>query len=146
MIRAHGVPRCSISLKSVRKHPRRGLVRLRLSALFHGECTVKDGRIEQTNIDNYQLMRISVMPKVGSIIVGLRAASRFRERQQSGPCLDRLESWGLHQSCFKCGAPERAAARRVFMFFEDIAPTPEISRTDRTAWLGREDSNSQMSF
>ena len=31
------------------------------------------------------------------------------------------------------------------MFFEDIAPTPEIGRTDRTAWLGRQDSNLRIS-
>src|SRR5207302_10627540 len=35
-----------------------------LSALFYQECTVKDGRIEQTNFDSYDSMRISEMPKV----------------------------------------------------------------------------------
>src|SRR5439155_20484065 len=35
-----------------------------LSALFYQECTVKDGRIEQTNFDTYNSMRISEMPKV----------------------------------------------------------------------------------
>ncbi len=30
-----------------------------LSALFYQECTVKDGRIEQTNFDSYNSMRIS---------------------------------------------------------------------------------------
>src|SRR6201999_4338994 len=35
-----------------------------LSALFYGGCTVKDGRIEQTNFDTYNSMRISEMPKV----------------------------------------------------------------------------------
>jgi isoquinoline 1-oxidoreductase subunit beta len=40
-----------------------------LSALFFGECTVKDGRIEQTNFDSYNSMRISEMPKVESIIM-----------------------------------------------------------------------------
>jgi isoquinoline 1-oxidoreductase beta subunit len=40
-----------------------------LSALFYGECTVKDGRIEQTNFDTYNSMRIAEMPKVESIIV-----------------------------------------------------------------------------
>src|SRR5258708_34741354 len=38
-----------------------------LSALFYGECTVKDGRIEQTNFDTYNSMRISEMPKVETI-------------------------------------------------------------------------------
>ena len=40
-----------------------------LSALFYQECTVKDGRIEQTNFDNYNSMRIAEMPKVESIIL-----------------------------------------------------------------------------
>lgn len=40
-----------------------------LSALFHGACTVKDGRIEQTNFDTYDSMRINEMPKVESIIM-----------------------------------------------------------------------------
>ncbi len=35
-----------------------------LSALFYGGCTVKDGRIEQTNFDTYNSMRIAEMPKV----------------------------------------------------------------------------------
>jgi isoquinoline 1-oxidoreductase beta subunit len=40
-----------------------------LSALFYQECTVKDGRIEQTNFDNYNSMRIAEMPKVESIVM-----------------------------------------------------------------------------
>jgi isoquinoline 1-oxidoreductase beta subunit len=40
-----------------------------LSALFLGECTVKDGRIEQTNFHDYNVMRIADMPKVESIIM-----------------------------------------------------------------------------
>jgi isoquinoline 1-oxidoreductase subunit beta len=40
-----------------------------LSALFYQECTVKDGRIEQTNFDSYNSMRIGEMPKVESIIM-----------------------------------------------------------------------------
>lgn len=40
-----------------------------LSALFYGGCTVKDGRIEQTNFDTYNSMRINEMPKVESVIV-----------------------------------------------------------------------------
>ena len=40
-----------------------------LSALFMEECTVKDGRIEQTNFDTYDSMRIAQMPKVESIIM-----------------------------------------------------------------------------
>ena len=40
-----------------------------LSALFYGECTVKDGAIEQTNFDTYNSMRIAEMPKVESIVM-----------------------------------------------------------------------------
>jgi isoquinoline 1-oxidoreductase beta subunit len=40
-----------------------------LSALFYGGCTVKDGRIEQTNFDSYDSMRIAEMPKVETIIM-----------------------------------------------------------------------------
>jgi len=40
-----------------------------LSALFYQECTVKDGRIEQTNFDNYDSMRIAEMPKVETIVM-----------------------------------------------------------------------------
>lgn len=40
-----------------------------LSALFYGECTVKNGRVEQENFDTYNSMRISEMPKVESIIM-----------------------------------------------------------------------------
>jgi len=40
-----------------------------LSGLFYGGCTVKDGRIEQSNFDTYNSMRINEMPKVESIIM-----------------------------------------------------------------------------
>jgi isoquinoline 1-oxidoreductase beta subunit len=40
-----------------------------LSALFYQECTVKDGRIEQTNFDNYNSMRIAEMPKVETTLM-----------------------------------------------------------------------------
>src|SRR5712675_1366462 len=40
-----------------------------LSALFNGECTVKDGRIEQQNFDSYDVMRIAQMPKVEPILM-----------------------------------------------------------------------------
>jgi isoquinoline 1-oxidoreductase subunit beta len=40
-----------------------------LSALVYGGCTVKDGRIEQTNFDTYNSMRISEMPKVETIVM-----------------------------------------------------------------------------
>jgi isoquinoline 1-oxidoreductase subunit beta len=40
-----------------------------LSALFYGECTVKDGRIEQQNFDSYEVMRMAQMPKVETILM-----------------------------------------------------------------------------
>ncbi|MCC6778948.1 MAG: xanthine dehydrogenase family protein molybdopterin-binding subunit [Hyphomicrobiales bacterium] len=40
-----------------------------LSALFYGGCTVKDGRIEQTNFDTFGSMRVAEMPKVESIVM-----------------------------------------------------------------------------
>lgn len=40
-----------------------------LSALLYGECTVKDGRIEQKNFDTYKVMRMDAMPKVETIVM-----------------------------------------------------------------------------
>lgn len=40
-----------------------------LSALFLQENTVKEGRIEQTNFDNFGSMRLAQMPKVETIII-----------------------------------------------------------------------------
>jgi isoquinoline 1-oxidoreductase beta subunit len=40
-----------------------------LSALFEQECTVKAGRIVQTNFDTFGSMRIAQMPKVETIII-----------------------------------------------------------------------------
>jgi isoquinoline 1-oxidoreductase beta subunit len=39
-----------------------------LSAIFWGEMTVKDGRIEQSNFHDYRLMRMNEMPKVQMVI------------------------------------------------------------------------------
>ena len=40
-----------------------------LSAALLGECTVKDGAIEQKNFDTYPVMRLADMPKVESIVM-----------------------------------------------------------------------------
>ncbi|HZO47590.1 MAG TPA: molybdopterin cofactor-binding domain-containing protein [Xanthobacteraceae bacterium] len=40
-----------------------------LSAILYGGCTVKDGRIEQTNFDSYNSMRMAAMPKVETVLV-----------------------------------------------------------------------------
>ena len=40
-----------------------------LSAALYGECTVKDGRIEQPNFDSYPVVRMAQMPKVETIVM-----------------------------------------------------------------------------
>ncbi|HBC06212.1 MAG TPA: aldehyde dehydrogenase, partial [Rhodospirillaceae bacterium] len=40
-----------------------------LSAMLMGECTIKDGRVEQQNFDTYEVMRIKDMPKVEAIVM-----------------------------------------------------------------------------
>jgi isoquinoline 1-oxidoreductase subunit beta len=40
-----------------------------LSALLYGECTVKNGRIEQQNFDTYEVMRMKEMPEVETIVM-----------------------------------------------------------------------------
>ncbi|MFT3817791.1 MAG: molybdopterin-dependent oxidoreductase [Rubrivivax sp.] len=40
-----------------------------LSAALYGECTVKDGAIEQKNFDGYPVLRMDRMPKVESIVM-----------------------------------------------------------------------------
>jgi isoquinoline 1-oxidoreductase beta subunit len=40
-----------------------------LSALLYGECTVKDGAMEQQNFNEYQSLRLSEMPRVETIVM-----------------------------------------------------------------------------
>ena len=40
-----------------------------LSAALYGECTVKDGRMQQENFDTYEVMRMDEMPKVETIVM-----------------------------------------------------------------------------
>ncbi|MTV39959.1 xanthine dehydrogenase family protein molybdopterin-binding subunit [Duganella radicis] len=40
-----------------------------LSAALYGECTLKDGQMEQQNFDTYQVLKLEEMPKVESIIM-----------------------------------------------------------------------------
>jgi isoquinoline 1-oxidoreductase beta subunit len=40
-----------------------------LSACLFGECTVKDGRIEQRNFDTYEVMKLADMPAVETIVM-----------------------------------------------------------------------------
>jgi isoquinoline 1-oxidoreductase beta subunit len=40
-----------------------------LSAALYGEITIKDGAVEQTNFDSYNVMRLDEMPKVETVLV-----------------------------------------------------------------------------
>jgi isoquinoline 1-oxidoreductase beta subunit len=40
-----------------------------LSAALYGECTLKDGKMEQENFDTYQVMRMQEMPEVETIAI-----------------------------------------------------------------------------
>ncbi|MYM36612.1 molybdopterin-dependent oxidoreductase [Duganella sp. FT94W] len=40
-----------------------------LSAALYGECTLKDGQMEQQNFDTYRVLKLDEMPKVESIIM-----------------------------------------------------------------------------
>ena len=40
-----------------------------LSAALFGQCTVKDGRIEQENFNTYEVMRMADMPRVETIVM-----------------------------------------------------------------------------
>ena len=39
-----------------------------LTALFWGEITIKDGRVEQSNFDNYRLLTLREMPKIEVVL------------------------------------------------------------------------------
>lgn len=40
-----------------------------LSAAFYGECTLKDGQMEQDNFSTYQVLKMDEMPKVETIVM-----------------------------------------------------------------------------
>jgi isoquinoline 1-oxidoreductase subunit beta len=40
-----------------------------LSSLLYGECTVRDGRIQQTNFHDWEVMRLDTMPKVETVVL-----------------------------------------------------------------------------
>jgi isoquinoline 1-oxidoreductase beta subunit len=46
-----------------------GSVAYGLSAGFYGECTVKDGRMVESNFHDYPILRLEEMPKVETVIV-----------------------------------------------------------------------------
>ena len=84
-----------------------------LSAMLYGECTVKDGRIEQENFDTYNVMRIDEMPAVesdhdavGRLLGRRRGADDRRRRACGAQC--RLR--GDRQAGPKPSAEERRSA------------------------------------
>jgi isoquinoline 1-oxidoreductase beta subunit len=46
-----------------------GSVAYGLSAAFYGECTVRNGRMVESNFHDYQILRLAEMPKVETVIV-----------------------------------------------------------------------------
>ncbi len=40
-----------------------------LSGALYGECTVKNGRMEQDNFDSYQVLRMDEMPAVETVVM-----------------------------------------------------------------------------
>jgi isoquinoline 1-oxidoreductase beta subunit len=46
-----------------------GCVAFGLTAALWGEITIKDGRVEQSNFNDYRIMRLAEMPKVESVLV-----------------------------------------------------------------------------
>ncbi|HEY0567144.1 MAG TPA: xanthine dehydrogenase family protein molybdopterin-binding subunit, partial [Xanthobacteraceae bacterium] len=40
-----------------------------LTAALYGEITVKDGRVQQGNFDEYEMLRLAEMPKVDTIVM-----------------------------------------------------------------------------
>jgi isoquinoline 1-oxidoreductase beta subunit len=46
-----------------------GAVVFALTAALHGEITIKDGGVEQSNFDTYEMLRIADVPKVETVLV-----------------------------------------------------------------------------
>ncbi len=42
---------------------------MRLTAALYGEITIKDGAVEQSNFNDYGMLRMADMPKVESIVM-----------------------------------------------------------------------------
>ena len=50
-----------------------------LTAMFWGEITLKDGRVEQSNFHDYRMMRMPEMPKVEVVLAPLWVWLAFNE-------------------------------------------------------------------
>jgi isoquinoline 1-oxidoreductase subunit beta len=46
-----------------------GSIAYALTAALHGEITLRDGRVEQSNFHDYEMLRLADMPKIESVIV-----------------------------------------------------------------------------
>jgi isoquinoline 1-oxidoreductase subunit beta len=46
-----------------------GAIVFGLTAAFFGEITIKEGRVEQSNFDSYEMLRLEAMPKVEIVLV-----------------------------------------------------------------------------
>jgi isoquinoline 1-oxidoreductase beta subunit len=61
-------PGIAVNPLSVEQQIQSGVV-FGLTAALYGEITIKDGRVEQANFDDYPMLRIAEMPKVETIVL-----------------------------------------------------------------------------
>ena len=55
-----------------------------ITAALHGQITLKDGRVEQTNFDTYQMLRMNEAPAIEiDIVQSAEPAGRMGERGTS---------------------------------------------------------------
>ena len=55
-----------------------------LSALMWGEINIQNGRVQQTNFDNYQVLRMDDAARIDTYVVDSKEAARRRRR--TGNC------------------------------------------------------------
>ena len=80
-----------------------------ITAALHGEITLKNGRVEQTNFDTYQMLRIDEAPAIEvHIVQSSRAAGRHGRGRDVG---DRPRG-RQRDLCGDRQAPAKAAGRR----------------------------------
>ena len=68
-----------------------------ITAALYGQITLKNGRVEQSNFDNYRMLRINEVPVVEvHIIKSAEAPRRYRRTGHRGGLS------GCHQCDFRC--------------------------------------------